>query len=45
MVTKKSISHPGNLLLDPTDPCADPQDDGYHGDVNSGTWFSADKKM
>ena len=39
MVTNKSIFYPGNLLLDPTNPCADSVDDGYYGDVNSGTWF------
>ena len=44
MVTNKSIFHPGNLLLDPTNPCADPPDDGYYGDVNSGTWFTNAKK-
>ena len=41
MVTNKSIFHPGNFLLDPTNLCADPPDDGYYGDVNSGTWFTA----
>ena len=40
IVTNKSIFHPGNLLLDPTNPCADPQDDGYYGTVNSGTWLT-----
>ena len=45
MVTNKSIFHPGNLLLDPTNPCADPPDDGYYGDVNTGKWFTTAKKM
>ena len=44
MVTNKSIFHPGNLLLDATNPCDDPQDDVYYSDVNSGTWFTAAKK-
>ena len=26
MVTNKSIFHPGSLLLDPANPCADPHD-------------------
>ena len=38
-VINKSIFHPDNLLLDPTNPCADPHDDEYYGGVNSGTWF------
>ena len=45
MVTNKSILHPGNLLLDPTNPCAEPLDDGYYGDVNSGKWYTNAKKM
>ena len=44
MVTNKSIFHPDNLLLGPTNPCADPLDDGYYGDVNSGKWFTTAKK-
>ena len=44
MVTNKSIFHPGNLLLDPTNPCAEPPDDGYYGDVNSGKWYMNEKK-
>ena len=44
MVTNKTIFHPGILLLDPTNPCDDPQDDGYYGDVNSGTWFTTAKR-
>ena len=45
MVTNKSIFHPGNLLLDPINPCAEPLDDGYYGDVNSGKWHTNAKKM
>ena len=37
IVTNKSIFHPDNLLLDQTNQCADQQDDGYNGEVNSGT--------
>ena len=44
MVTNKSLFQPDNLLLDPTNPCGDVQDDGFYGDVNSGTWF-AEAKM
>ena len=40
MVTNKSLFHSDNLLLNPTNPCADIPNDGYYGDVNSGTWFS-----
>ena len=45
MVTNKSIFHPGNLLLDPTNPCAEPPDDGYYGDVNSRKWYTNAKKI
>ena len=44
MVTNKSIFHPSNLLLNPTNPCADPKDDGYYDNVNSGTWFTTAKE-
>ena len=40
MVMNKSIFHPGNLLLDPTNACADPHDGEYYGDINSGTWLT-----
>ena len=40
MVTNKSLFHLDNLLLDPTNPCGDIPDDGFYGDVNSGTWFA-----
>ena len=43
MVTNKSLFQPDNLLLDPTNPCGDVQDDGFYGDVNSGTWFTEAK--
>ena len=43
MVTNKSLFHPDNLLLDPTNPCGDVLDDGYYGDVNTGTWFAEAK--
>ena len=39
MITNKSLFHPDNLLLDPTNPCGDVVDDGYYGEVNTGTWF------
>ena len=39
MVTNKTLFHPGNLLLDPQNPCGDQPDDLYYGDVNTGTWF------
>ena len=39
MVANKTLFHPDNLLLDPDNPFADPVDDGYYGDVNSGDWF------
>ena len=44
MVTNKSLFHPGNLLLDPKNPCGDQPDDGSYGDVNTGTWYKAAKK-
>ena len=44
MVTNKSIFHPDNLLLDPTNPCGDVIDDGYYGDVNTGTWYTDAKR-
>ena len=40
MITNKSVFRPGNLLLDPTNLCADLQDDRYYGNVNSGAWFT-----
>ena len=44
MVTNKTLFHPGNLLLDPKNPCADIADDGCYGDVNTGTWYQTAKK-
>ena len=44
MITNKSLLHPDNLLLDPTNLSGDIPDDGFYGDVNSGTWF-AEAKM
>ena len=44
MVTNKTLFHPGNLLLDPKNPCADMPDDGCYGDVNTGTWYQTAKK-
>ena len=43
MITNKSLFHPENLLLDPTNQCGDIPDDGFYGDINSGTWFSEAK--
>ena len=43
MITNKSIFQPDNLLLDPSNPCGDILDDGYYGDVNSGSWFTDSK--
>ena len=37
MITNKSLFHPDNLLLDPTNPCGDVVDDGYYGNINTGT--------
>ena len=39
MVTNKTFFHPGNLLFDPNNPCADISDDRCYGDVNTGTLF------
>ena len=44
MVTNKNIFHPENLLLDPKNPFASPQEDGYYGEVNTGTWFQEARK-
>ncbi len=44
MVTNKTLFHPGNLLLDPKNPCGDIADDGCYGDVNTGTWYQTAKK-
>ena len=44
MVTNKTLFHPGNLLLDPKNPCTDIPDDGCYGDVNTGTWYQTAKK-
>ena len=44
MVTNKTMFHPGNLLLDPKNPCCDIPDDGYYGEVNTGTWYQNAKK-
>ena len=44
MVTNKNLFHPENLLLDPDNPFANPPDDGYYGEVNTGTWFQEAKK-
>ena len=43
MITNKSLFHPDNLLLDPSNPCGDVKDDGYYGEVNTGTWFTDTK--
>ena len=45
MISNKSLFHPDNLLLDPTNPCGDVNDDGYYEDVNTGTWFSDAKAI
>ena len=39
MVTIKTSFHLGNLLLDPRNPYTDIPDDGYCGDINTGTWY------
>ena len=44
MVTNKNLFHPSNLLLDINNPFSDPTDDGYYGEVNTGTWFKEAKK-
>ena len=44
MVTNKTLFYPGNLLLDTKNPFADPLDDGFYGDINTGTWFTKAKK-
>ena len=38
MVNNKLLFHPGNLLLDPDNPCALPKDTPFYGDVNSDSW-------
>ena len=38
MVCNKNIFNSSNLLLDPLNPWSEPVDDGYYGDVNTGTW-------
>ena len=37
MLTNKSLFHPDNLLFDPNNPCALPNDTLFYGDVNSGS--------
>ena len=44
MVTNKTLFHPGNLLLDPKNPCTYITDDGCYGDDNTGTWYQTAKK-
>ena len=44
MVTNTSLFHPGNLLLNPDDPCGDPPTSLYYDEVNSGTWFKDAKR-
>ena len=44
MVTDRILFHPHNLLLDPYDPLPDPPESGYHGEVNTGTWFNEAKR-
>ena len=45
MVTNKNLFHPSNLLLDINNPFSDPTDDGYYGEVNTGTWFKEAKNF
>ena len=44
MITNKNLFHPSNLLLDINNPFSDPTDDGYYGEVNTGTWVQRSQK-
>ena len=43
MVTDRRLFHPQIILLDPDDPLSYPPYYGYHGEVNTGTWFQEAK--